>query len=257
MLYKKTHPNFDNGTAFEYALGVLEGHRFADQSYKNDTCPCLIHYIDQDNEEYIRLWIDYKDPEKREDSTWKEFGVQYMSEGFELKSWHFDTLDDAITKAKDLTPNKKILYRIPVKGWGYIYDENPFERVEGEQCRHYWHIEEDHIYRNGQKFKRYFHLTIENQGWTTDNDNKHELQMLEGVLLEWIAGELGIELDEVKIIDPPNLDELTLEWNVYIREQKLPLHLDAQGMLLEELTTDQRAWVTDFVERWETVWERT
>ena len=188
-----------------------------------------------------------------------------MSEGFELKSWHFDTLDEAITKAKDLTPNKKILYRIPATDCvgdydtctqGFIYDENPWEDANGEYIGNYWHIEEGSYTRNGETFSRYFHLTIENDSWATDNDSERELHRLEGYLLDWVSDEIGVERDQIEIIDPPSLDDLSKEWKAWVSAQGLPEGLDAESMQYEKLTNDQRIFVMDFSLRWETAQER-
>ena len=84
MLYKETHPDFDNGNTFEYALGVLEGHRFSDQSYKNDTCPCLIHYIDQDNEEYIGFGLTTKTQRNANTQRGKNLAFNICPKGLSL-----------------------------------------------------------------------------------------------------------------------------------------------------------------------------
>jgi hypothetical protein len=58
-----THPDYDNHKDFE-KLSTLSG--FTDSSYKNDSCPSLMKWIDEKENHYIQLFVDYKDPSKRE-----------------------------------------------------------------------------------------------------------------------------------------------------------------------------------------------
>ena len=77
--HNKTHPNYDNAKAFDELSKSLPD--FYDSSWKNDTCPSLHKWVDEDAEHYIQIFIDYKNPELREHESFSEFLVTIGKEG--------------------------------------------------------------------------------------------------------------------------------------------------------------------------------
>ncbi|MFK0572053.1 hypothetical protein [Endozoicomonas sp.] len=57
LLYQKAF-----GSAFD--PGIVIPDFFADQSYKNDVCPCFVYC--RGGGRVIVLWVDFEAPEKRE-----------------------------------------------------------------------------------------------------------------------------------------------------------------------------------------------
>jgi len=102
--YMKEFSDFDNGDAIDKMLEQLKPHGFDDESWHNDTCPCIIKEISEDNR--IQIFVDYKDPQKseypedRESGSMKIFGV-YSGE-CEI-SFETDSFDDAVAKAITLS----------------------------------------------------------------------------------------------------------------------------------------------------------
>ena len=72
-LYERTHPDFDNASAFDEIKALLP--QFSESSWHNDTCPSLHYWIDESLDYYIQVFIDYKDPSKRESNDLSMFCV--------------------------------------------------------------------------------------------------------------------------------------------------------------------------------------
>ena len=68
-----THSDYDNYTAFTTLMTTLKAE---DVSYRNDTCPSL----KADN---FQIFVDYKNPEMREDEGLSEFYIIPRDENFE------------------------------------------------------------------------------------------------------------------------------------------------------------------------------
>jgi hypothetical protein len=91
-----THDNYDNVKAFEMIAEQLGQFEIEDASYKNDSCPSMIVWIDQALETYIQLHIDYKDAEMREDYEMSEFYVSHYHEGDMIADKCINDADEAI-----------------------------------------------------------------------------------------------------------------------------------------------------------------
>lgn len=93
-----THPNYDNAETFNEILSALASKGFADSSYKNDTCPSIALFEDEDAYNYTQIWIDYKDPEMREDCDLTEFFVVRYAEGERVESYAIDCKEELLKK---------------------------------------------------------------------------------------------------------------------------------------------------------------
>lgn len=72
-MYLKTHLNFDNAKVFNELMSKLVG--FADISWKNNTCPSMHKWLNERDDHYIEVFVDYTNPELRESIELSEFLV--------------------------------------------------------------------------------------------------------------------------------------------------------------------------------------
>jgi hypothetical protein len=59
-------PAFDNVDAFTTILEAFAPLGFVDTSWSNDVCPSIGLFTEDGDETIYRIWIDYRDPSKRE-----------------------------------------------------------------------------------------------------------------------------------------------------------------------------------------------
>lgn len=83
-MYKNTHINYDNESKFNELASILND--FEDSSWKNDTCPSLHKWINEDEDHYIQVFVDYANPEMREDESLSEFFVVVNTDDREVFS---------------------------------------------------------------------------------------------------------------------------------------------------------------------------
>jgi len=204
MTYKTQHPAYDNEGAFLQAQEALREYGYTDQSWHNDTCPCLIKMNDSATEDFIRVWIDYKDPAAREMDDMLEFGISVMCDGFSLKDFAFDTVEECIAKAKELTNPQKLTLRrefVLAKNYDeedqfgvvYLTDDQSFK--EGDYIENYYHITLEPSGGCGQ----HYYLQIENQGYRTNDDSLEELQMIQNELITWIGYDQQVHRENITI----------------------------------------------------------
>lgn len=98
----ETHVDYDNVKAFETVAEQLGQFEIEDASYKNDSCPSMIVWIDQALETYIQLHIDYKDAELRETEEMSEFYVTHYHEGDIVSDKEITDVDEAIDYITEL-----------------------------------------------------------------------------------------------------------------------------------------------------------
>ncbi len=92
-LYKSEHPDFGE-MEFQIPAG------FVDSSWHNDSCPSWF-----DEQSWLKLWIDYADPDKRE-SPGPRFALQQYNSDHEfvdelLRSDDFDEVLCAVMKLRE------------------------------------------------------------------------------------------------------------------------------------------------------------
>lgn len=93
------HGNYDNLKTFNKVLNAVRHLGYYDASYGNDTCPSIIK--DFPNDEWQQVWIDYADPEMREDINWPMFCVvRFDANHMEIATDEFDEVDELISKLK-------------------------------------------------------------------------------------------------------------------------------------------------------------
>lgn len=80
------HIDYDN---FETLNKLLNELSFKDLTWKNDTCPSVGLYND---DRLIQIFVDYKNPEDREDPSYTEFHLMYRDDITEEEMF-FDTDD--------------------------------------------------------------------------------------------------------------------------------------------------------------------
>lgn len=96
---QSTHQDYDNLETFNRILNEVKYLGYYDASYGNDTCPSILK--DLDDGEWQQVWIDYKDPEKREDIDWPMFYVvRFDANHMEIATDEFDEVDGLMSKLK-------------------------------------------------------------------------------------------------------------------------------------------------------------
>ena len=102
--YQHEFPHYDNGPAFEQMLDWLAPLGFKDNSWHNDTCPCIA-LSRPDGERIIELYIEYGNREIRDDpkdlSTY--FVLLYDDEGqYTDQSKSFVQAEEALAFIKQM-----------------------------------------------------------------------------------------------------------------------------------------------------------
>ena len=93
------HGNYDNLETFNKVLNAVRYLGYYDASYGNDTCPSIIK--DLPNEEWQQVWIDYANPDMREDINWPMFCVvRFDANHMEISTDEFDDIEELIDKLK-------------------------------------------------------------------------------------------------------------------------------------------------------------
>lgn len=99
--YKEEFCDFDNGEAFEKLLNALSEYGWRDNSWHNDSKPCII--FNEKDEFPLIIWVDYKDPKKSEFAEERKAGSakQFMfcersEDGDYLEEWHYDDVNRLI-----------------------------------------------------------------------------------------------------------------------------------------------------------------
>ena len=98
-----THPGYDNVKALNIAAEQLSQFNVEDSTYGNDSCPSILVWINEGTETYLQLFIDYKNPELREEEEMLEFCVTLYEEGDMQETEDFDSLDLAIDHITEKT----------------------------------------------------------------------------------------------------------------------------------------------------------
>jgi hypothetical protein len=94
-----SHVDYDNIETFNKVLDAVKHLGYSDTSYGNDTCPSISR--DFDNGNWQQVWIDYADPEMREDPEWPMFNVVMFDENHdELATDSFDDVEELIVRLK-------------------------------------------------------------------------------------------------------------------------------------------------------------
>ena len=73
------HMEYDNLEMFNKVLDDLSEKGFKDISWGNDACPS-VGISSEDGNQYLTVFVDYKDPEQREDPEWTMFHVLATNE---------------------------------------------------------------------------------------------------------------------------------------------------------------------------------
>lgn len=101
--YLTQFKDFDNGDVFEKLLWALKPYGFDDNSWRNDTCPTIGKK--KDNEDFIQIFVDFKDPnlseypECRSEGRMKVFSVYSDTDTIEIET---DSLQDALKKVLEI-----------------------------------------------------------------------------------------------------------------------------------------------------------
>jgi|SaaInlStandDraft_1057018.scaffolds.fasta_scaffold771090_1 hypothetical protein len=94
-----SHVDYDNIETFNKVLDAVKDIGYSDTSYGNDTCPSISR--DFDNGNWQQVWIDYANPEMREDAEWPMFNVVMFDENHnELATDSFDNVEELILRLK-------------------------------------------------------------------------------------------------------------------------------------------------------------
>lgn len=105
--YLMTHSDFDNGFMFEFLLECLKNEGFQDISYKNDTSPSIGCSPDSQWNDFVQIFVDYKDQEKSEHgdcypSKYYRYNVLLKLNQDEVKSYATNNEYEAIYYAWEL-----------------------------------------------------------------------------------------------------------------------------------------------------------
>lgn len=88
--FSRIFPDYDNGEIFRTTLARFERFGVSDLSWRNDTCPNM-------GNNHARLWIDYADPEMREQADMSQFCVTTYDDQEDMTSIReFDDIVDAM-----------------------------------------------------------------------------------------------------------------------------------------------------------------
>lgn len=98
--------DFDNGEAFDKIFAAVSQYGFEDNSWHNDTQPCMVQ--DGDHGFQLTIWVDYKDPDlaeyvdARKDGSVKQFiFCEQNTDTFEItEEWQYDDVDALIAHVK-------------------------------------------------------------------------------------------------------------------------------------------------------------
>ena len=91
--------DYDNYEVFTKVLDAVKSVGYYDSSYGNDTCPSIVR--DFPNDHFQQVWIDYANPEMREDPKWPMFAVTAFDENHnETATDQFENIDELIAHLK-------------------------------------------------------------------------------------------------------------------------------------------------------------
>ena len=94
-----SHVDYDNIETFNKVLDAVKYLGYSDTSYGNDTCPSISREFVCGN--WQQVWIDYANPEMREDPEWPMFNVVVFDENHnEVATDSFDDVEELIARLK-------------------------------------------------------------------------------------------------------------------------------------------------------------
>ena len=90
-----------SGADDDVPVEIWNDDNFGDESWHNDSCACfVIKSLQVDDRNYIKLWVDYKDPEMRDvPSSTRFFMAYHKDDEYECDIHHDEnaTLEDIFT----------------------------------------------------------------------------------------------------------------------------------------------------------------
>ena len=95
MITSVPHCEYDNLATLNELLTALAHLGFENMSYGNDACPSIGKELGPDR--YIQIYVDYNDPELRENEEMSEFGVVLNDDNTDERfDAHFDVFESTI-----------------------------------------------------------------------------------------------------------------------------------------------------------------
>ena len=89
------HADYDNYDTLNKLFHALSPHGWKHSSYKNDACPSLLK--DEKHGNYCQVFVDYINPDLREDPEWRLLSYNcYDAEGMLTFEEEFDNVDKLI-----------------------------------------------------------------------------------------------------------------------------------------------------------------
>ena len=90
------HEDYDNFDMLNKLFHALAPHGWQNSSWKNDTCPSLLKEEKHGN--YCQIFVDYINPDMREDPEWDLLSYQVSdAEGYLILQQDFNDVDKLIS----------------------------------------------------------------------------------------------------------------------------------------------------------------